>query len=179
MLFHKVMLANIVLLAACGDIEPLPWIPSVHLIVDGLDHDVEFREWCNDEKPCDLLGRQDVHWEIQPDGQIKIMQGDHEMRFERGTFSRSAEDVSTWIVDEEGDYLLATTTAQRALIIHYPIERVVTAEEVEIIEDPATVEKLGVNELIDCPTAPIDQDLMNRTKVALLNESNKGKFLLW
>lgn len=82
----------------------------------------------------EMINRMDVHYEIQTDGSIKVMQVDEEFRFQRGTFNCPHNSDPSWVQNQKGEYLLATTTARNALIIHYPIGRVVIAEEVEVIE---------------------------------------------
>ncbi|KKW32225.1 MAG: hypothetical protein UY76_C0036G0006 [Candidatus Uhrbacteria bacterium GW2011_GWA2_52_8d] len=106
-------------LAGCG--ANLPWIPIHVVLVDGLSHDVEMRHWCDQDAPCTMVSRADVHWEITPDGQIRVMHIGEELRFERGFFNRPHTGDPMWVEDKKGDYLLATTPAQRALIIHYPL----------------------------------------------------------
>ena len=126
MRFHSLMLAPIgsllgVMLVACGDNdEPKAPIPY-RVDVVGVYHDVDFRTWCDQSAPCDILPRMDVHWEVDIDGRVKVMHIWEELRFQRGTFDPPDAGHSTWVADESGDYLLATTGAMRALIIHYPL----------------------------------------------------------
>lgn len=100
--------------------EPKTWIPPHVVLVDGVSHDVEVRRWCEPEKACELMSRQDVYWQVEPDGQVKAMHNGEELRFERGIFSRPLEGDPYWTATDGGEYLLATTDARQALIIHYP-----------------------------------------------------------
>jgi len=62
-----------------------------------------------------------VYWELKPDGRIKVMSLNEELRFERGyLISVETDDTPHWVNDNGGEYLIATDRAFRAYIIHYP-----------------------------------------------------------
>jgi hypothetical protein len=111
----------LVALIGCGDSKPRAPIPVHQVVVDGKNYEVRLRCWC-DSTPCELLPDQDVHWEISPDGRVKVMRMHEEVRFERGLFEKRAVDEDqSWVPNIAGDYLLATDDTSRAYIIHYPL----------------------------------------------------------
>lgn len=117
----RLILLAALALIGCGDSKPLAPIPMHQVLVDGQNHEVRLRRWC-DSTTCELLPDQDVHWEISPEGRVKVMRLNEEVRFERGFFEkRAVDDDPRWVPSLAGDYLLATDNAWRAYIIHYPL----------------------------------------------------------